>query len=199
MNKFLLTVAALAVSTAAQASIIPTLSSITPVGSNFMFTYDGYLSGDQGLVAGDQLDIFNFAGYVPGSVTAGGNPDVVATVVTGDPSGLSLPPGVSLIPGDVTLVFTYEGPPYDTSGGPFGVTLFSGLGAQSIYGGSALIGAYSAVAENNTGPETGTATFNFGFEAVPFPIPEPATWALMLIGAAATGASLRNRRNLAAA
>jgi hypothetical protein len=199
MKKLLLTVAALAVSAAAQASVIPTLSGVTPVGSVYLFTYDGYLSGDQGLVAGDQLDIFNFAGYVPGSITNGGNPDVVATAVTGDPSGLSLPPGVTLVPGDTTLVFTYEGPDYDTSGGPFGVTLFSGLGAESIYGSFALAGAYSAVAENNTGPETGTATFNFGYEAVPVPTPEPATWGLMLFGAAATGTVLRRRRRLSVA
>jgi hypothetical protein len=199
MKKLLLTAAsALAVAGAAHASIIPTLTGVTPDGSgDYFFSYQGYLAGDQGLVAGDQLDIFNFAGYVPGSVFSPYG-DVTATAVTGDPSGLDLPPGFTIQPGTTTLVFTYTGPNYDTSGGPFGVTLFNGIGAKSIYGNYALAGAFSAVAEKNTGPATGTATFNFGYEDVPISVPEPAAWSLMLIGAALSGAALRGRRQTAA-
>jgi hypothetical protein len=199
MKKLLLTVAALALSTAAQASVIPTLTSVTPVGSDFFFSYSGYLSGDTGLVHGDQLDIFNFLGYVPGSITTGGIADVSATVTTGNPSGLALPPGFTIIPGSTTLVFTWVGPPYNASGGPFPITLFNGIGAESIYGASALDGAYSAVTTQNFGPTQGTKAFNTGFEAVPALVTEPATWALMLTGAAATGAILRGRRKLASA
>jgi hypothetical protein len=198
MKKFLLTAAVLAVSTASQASIIPTLTGITPVGSDFQFSYQGYLAGDQGLVSGDQLDIFNFAGYVPGTV-ASPYPTVIASATTGNPSGLILPPGFVINPADATLVFTYTGPDYNTSGGPYAVTLFNGLSAESIYGTSTGFGAFSAVAEKNTGPDTGTTTYNTGYEDVPTPVPEPAIWALMLLGAGLSGATLRSRRKIATA
>ncbi len=198
MKRLLLAAAALAISTAAQASIISTLTSVTPDGADYMWTYQGYLAGDQGLVFGDQLDIFNFAGYVPGSVTSGGLLDVTATATTGNPSDLILPPGFVIDPGTTTLVFTYTGPPYNASGGPYPVTLFNGIGAESIYNGINLFGAYSAEAEKNTGSETGTPTFNTGDEAVP-EVPEPGAWALMLLGAGLTGAAIRRRRSLAAA
>jgi len=200
MKKLFLAAAVLAVSTAAQASIIPTLTGVTPAGSDFMWTYQGYLAGDQGLVSGDQLDIFNFAGYVPGSVTNGGLANVTATATTGNPSGLILPPGFVINPSDTTLVFTYTGPPYETSGGPYPVTLFSGLGAESIYNAINIFGAFSAVAEKNTGPETGTPTFNTGYEAVPtMTVPEPGPWGLMLLGGGLTGMALRRRRSPAVA
>jgi hypothetical protein len=184
-------IATLSVSTAAQASIIPTLLSLTPTGSDFTFNYVAFLSGDQGLVAGDVFAIFNFNGYVPGSISTTA-PDFSVLATTGS-DGLSLPPGFVLIPGDTTLVFTYTGPDYHTSGGPFPDTLLAKFSAESIDGGFSL-GAYSAIAENNTGFATGTKAFNFGYTVVPFAIPEPGAWALMLIGAGLTGASLRGRR-----
>ncbi len=200
MNRLLLAAAAaLAVCSAAQASVIPTLTGVTPDGSDFKFTYQGYLAGDQGLVAGDQLDIFNFAGYVPGSIFSPYS-DVTATATTGNPSGLILPPGFVINPADATLVFTYTGPNYDTSGGPFPVTLFDGLSADSTFGGINNSGAYSAVAEKNTGPDTGTPTYNLGYEDVPGAVvPEPGAWALMLLGAGLAGATLRGRRRAAVA
>jgi hypothetical protein len=194
MKKLLLVTAALVVSTAAHASIIPTLTGVTgPSGGQYTWTYQGYLAGDQGLVSGDQLDIFNFAGYVPGSVFSP-YANVVATATTGDPSGLILPPGYVIQPGTTTLVFTYTGPNYDTKGGPFGVTDFNGLSAKSTLGTINPLGAFSAVAEKNTGPDTGTPTFNTGYEAVPGSVPEPSAWGLMLLGAGLTGATLRRRR-----
>ncbi len=71
------------------------------------------------------------------------------------------------------------GPDYNKSGGRFPVT------------------AYSTVAEKNTGPETRSPTFNTGYDDVPIPIPEPATWALMLLGAGLSGAALRSRKRQA--
>jgi hypothetical protein len=186
--------AATALATAAHASIIPALDSVTPSGADFSYSYGGFLSGDTGLVAGDQLDIFNVLGYVPGSISAGANPNIVASAATGDPSGLALPPTFVLNPAATTLVFTYVGPDFDTSGGPFADLIFSGLSALSTIGTFADIGAYSATSTDNTGPTAGTEAFNFGSEAVPAPVPEPSGWALMLAGAGLAGTALRRRR-----
>ena len=72
MNKLLLTAIALvASSAAAHASNIPVLDTVTQVGSVFEFPYNGTLAGDTGLVAGNQLVIFDFGGYVTGSISAG--------------------------------------------------------------------------------------------------------------------------------
>lgn len=195
MKKILLaTTAALAVAASAHASIIPTLTNVTAdAGGQYTYTYDGYLAADQGLVSGNQLDIFNFAGYVPGSISSGYT-DITAMATTGNSDGLQLPPGFTIQPGTTTLVFTYTGADYNTSGGPFSNTVFSGLSARSTLGGIRT-GAYSAVAEKNTGTETGTPTYNNGFVGVPGTVPEPASWAVMLLGFGVAGASFRARRS----
>lgn len=195
MKKILLATAAIAVAAAAHASVIPTLTSVTDDGGGqYTYTYDGYLAGDQGLVSGDQLDIFNFAGYVPGSISNGGYADITAMATTGNPNGLQLPPGFTIQPGTTTLIFTYTGPDYHTSGGPFSNTVFSGLSARSTIGTTSALGGFSAVAEKNTGPETGTPTYNDGYVGVPGAVPEPASWAIMLFGFGLAGASFRARR-----
>lgn len=198
MRKLLLAGAAvLAVSSAAHASIIPTLQSITPAGNgDYIYDYSGYLAGDQGVTAGSQLVIYDFAGYVPGSISAGGNPDIVATTQNSGPT-LLMPPGSSDNPGVTNLVFTYEGPNYDTSGGPFGVTNFNNLTAESTYSGQTQ-GVFSAMAIKNTGSLTGTTTYNTGYVEVPAPgVPEPATWALMILGVGMTGAAMRKKSSAA--
>ena len=188
-----LAIAALALSTAAHASIIPNLASVTPDGSDFIFSYQGQLAPDQGVKAGNQLVIVDFAGYVPGSV-ASAIPDVIATVSDTLPAGLLLPPGVTDNAAIPDLVFTYIGPDFDTSGGPFsGLTDFNGLSAESTFHGVAL-GSFSAVAVTNDGKATGSAAFNVGSVGVPSAVPEPATWAVIFFGFGAVGASIRSRR-----
>src|SRR4051794_1753422 len=72
MKRLLLTAcAAFGLATAANASVIPVLDSISPSGTEFEFKYDGTLAGDQGLINGSELIIFDFAGYVPGSISSG--------------------------------------------------------------------------------------------------------------------------------
>jgi hypothetical protein len=112
MKRLLLTAcAAFGLATAANASVIPVLDTITPVGSEFEFSYSGTLAGDQGLVFGSELVIFDFAGYVAGTISPGiYGPDLHA--FTENTSALP-PPFLTiddpLIP---NLVFRWEGAPF---------------------------------------------------------------------------------------
>ena len=195
MRSFMLAaVAALALSGTAHASVIPTLDGITPDGSDFKFSYTGQLAADQGVTDGSQLVIIDFAGYVNGSVSST-LPNVTASVSNTLPTGLTIDPAFTDNPSIPDLVFTYTGADFQTSGGPFaGITNFSGLSADSIYG-SMGTGSFSAVAIKNNGPETGTLTYNVGEVAIPTAaVPEPASWALMILGFLGLGATLRLRR-----
>ncbi len=201
MKKLLLAAATLlCVTTGARAAIIPTLTSVTADGSNFDWLYQGTLAGDQGLVDGSRLVIFDFKGYVPGSIFS---PYASVTAsVENVSTGLILPPGMSDDPGLVNLVFTYHGPDFDASGGPFADINFNGLMAKSTFG-DLTQGIFSAqaVKNNGLGPGgAGTPAYNTGFVTVPgaLGVPEPASWALMLMGFGLAGASLRRRRAAAA-
>jgi hypothetical protein len=186
-------------SSGAQASVIPVLDSVTADGSDFLFSYDGQLAPDQGVIAGDQLVIVDFAGYVPGSVHSS-LADVTASVSYTLPTGMLLDPGFTDNPAIPDLVFTYTGPAFDTSGGPFPSQVdFMGLSAESTDSLQGT-GSFSAVAVKNDGAQTGTTTYNVGQVGVPIPsgVPEPATWAMFLIGFGAVGWTLRGCRNASA-
>jgi hypothetical protein len=193
---FLAAAAMLSVAGGASAAIIPTLTSVTANGPNFDWLYQGTLAGDQGLVDGSRLVIFDFKGYVAGSVFS---PYAAVTAsVENISTGLILPPGMTDDPGIVNLVFTYHGPDFDASGGPFADINFNGLKAQSTF--SDLVrGVFSAkaVKNNGVGPGgAGTPAFNTGFVTVPggTGVPEPGVWAMMIMGFGLAGASLRRRR-----
>ncbi|MBV8593080.1 MAG: PEP-CTERM sorting domain-containing protein, partial [Caulobacteraceae bacterium] len=191
MKRLLLTTAALAaLGTMANASIIPSLTGVTADGSNFKWTYQGVLAGDQGVQAGNYLYILNFGGYIAGSVHSPYS-DVTASVVTSLPSSVIAPPGFTQRPGTVDLLFTYTGPDYHTTGGPYNYfTNFTGLSADSSYSTIDPTGGYTAEAIKNFGQTQGQFAYNQGPVAVPT-VPEPATWALMLTGFGLAGGALR--------
>ena len=188
MKKLLLAaIALIGLAPAAHAGIIPTLDTVTLVGTEFEFSYSGTLAGDTGLVDGNTLVIFDFRGYVPGSISAGiYGADIDAfTELT---SSLLLPPGYTDDPSIANLVFEWTGSPFNASGGPFADVSFSGLSARSVFS-QVGIDAYSSITEINNGVATGLAAYNQG--PVGVPIPEPSTAALVILGFGLAGAARR--------
>lgn len=196
MKKLLLAMcASFAFSSAASAAIIPTLDSVTADGTDWLFSYSGTLAGDQGLVAGSKLIIYDFTGYIPGSIDSGIYSANLAASV--EFTSVMLPPPSDtddpLIP---NLVFTWTGAPFNASGGPFADVSFAGLTAKSVFS-QVRNDGFSAMAVTNNGSATGDPSFNSGRVGVPSAVPEPATWALMIAGFGFAGTALRARRRLA--
>ena len=193
MTKLILPVVGVwAVATAASAAVIPVLDTITLVGTDYDFSYSGTLSGDTGLVEDDILIISDFAGYVAGSVSAGiyaADVDVSAELTS-----TLAPIGFDDDPLLFNLVFRWIGSPFNASGGPFADVSFSGLTARSVFSGSTLDG-YVGVTTINNGAATGSKEFNAGAVGVAAAVvPEPASWALLILGFGGAGAMLRARR-----
>jgi hypothetical protein len=190
MKNFLLGAgAALLLAGSAQANITPVLSSVTASGSNFLYTYQVTLDTDQGLVPGSKTSIFDFAGYVPGSVTSSSAFFVAGSeLVT---SGLITNPLFTDDPTLTNLTLT-SNTTFNASGGPFPETNFT-LTALSTFNNRGPDGYVSGAVKNN-----GTAmgqTFNVGPVDVPMAnVPEPATWGLMMLGFGGVGAMMRRRK-----
>ena len=186
--------AVLAISTSAQAAVTPTLQSVVNNGSDFTFNYQGTLAGDAGLKNGSRLVIFDFAGYVPGSIFAPSSSILTSTeMVT---TGLLTAPGFVDDPTIPNLVFTWNGGNFHTSGGPYSDIDFNGIGARSFFS-NLVLGVYAGktVKNNGLGPGgAGTNAYNTGYVSVPGSAPEPAAWALMILGFGVAGASLRRRK-----
>ena len=190
MKKLLMAAAAvLCTATAAHASIIPVLTSITQEGDLFRYTYQGTLAGDQGVTQGSKLVIFDFAGFAGGFQV----PSSFITASTEMSSGL-FAPGQTDDPNVTNLVFTWNGPDFHTTGGPLDSVDFNGLSALSTFNGSGLDGFAAIAVKNNEA--TGSATVNAGSVMVPLAtaVPEPATWGLMILGFGGVGGILRTRK-----
>jgi len=196
MKKALLSaVALLSFAAPVSASIIPTLESVGDNGDGtYTFNYQGTLAGDQGVVDGSRMVIFDFAGYVANSVFGPGGQVLASTELTS--SGLLLPLGAVDNPTIPNLVFTWSGAPFHASGGPFGDINFNGLGAKSTFGGHAD-SFFATKAIINNGPEVGKIATNQGPVTVPGAVPEPATWAMMIGGFGMVGGAMRRRRTAA--
>lgn len=191
MRKLLLGGAAMlafALTSTANAAVI-FLESVTPAGGgNNFFSYRIEFSDDEGITNGSRLVILDFAGYVDGSITAGGAAGINA-FAENTTSALIGVPGLSDDAGVANLVFTYNGPTIDLGG-----TQFSGFGAESIFSLTRFDG-FQSVTVKTGGEANGSLVFTQGTVGVPA-IPEPATWAMMIGGFGLVGGALRRRRSL---
>jgi hypothetical protein len=200
--RFVMAAAAAAMAVPASAAVM-TLTSVTANGANdFSFTYQGTLGPDEGVRSGDRLIIYDFNGYIDGSIfTPGAN--VVGTTELTSSSGL-VAPGFNDDPNVVNLVFTYVGADFRNTGGPFSPFDFDGLGARSTFAGKIADAFFTLTTKNNPDGLPGgsnTAIYTLGAVTVPavLPVPEPSTWALMLGGFGLAGCALRRRDRRAAA
>lgn len=191
------TAALLLGASSAGAAIIPSLTGVTANASDYTFTYQGTLAADAGLNGDSWFVIYDFIGYVPGSIFSP-YADVAATAELVTAAPVTFPGSVD-DPSLVNLVFTYNGPDFHTSGGPYASLDFSGLSARSIYGGQGADTFFGSTVKNN--PDgvpggSGTPIYDVGFITVPAAaaVPEPATWAMMIFGLGAIGSALRNTR-----
>lgn len=189
-NMALAAAAALAGGVAAPASAaVAILDSITAVDGGYFWEYRITLGPDEGLRSGDKLVIYDFAGYVDGSVV--GTENTIASV-----EYTSLPfvtPGETDDAGILNLVWTYDGPDFQTSGGPYPAIIQGGFGAVSIYNRSVIDAFTSVTTKNNPPQTTGTPLVQGGYTQVPA-IPEPTSWALLIAGFGLVGVSLRRRK-----
>ena len=162
-------------------------------GSDFTFSYGGTLAPTEGVTAGSQLVILDFAGYVAGSIFSPYGFISATTEFT--TSGTLVDPSVTDDPNIVNLVFTYTGPDFHTTpspGLPYTPIDFTGLTARSTIG-SVVLDGFSTLTIKNEGTAVGSVVYSAGLVGVPGPIPEPATWALMIMGMGTVGVAMRRR------
>ena len=157
------------------------------VTGGYVFSYQGNFSQDEGIQTGSTLVIFDFAGYIAGSVFSPyADVAAAAELVSSDMLGS---PDFTDDPNLFNLRFTYTGAAMqDLSNITFG-----GLTAQSILGGISVDG-FSAITVKSAGVANGSQVYSIGLVGVPFGVPEPAVWAFMLGGFGLAGASIRRRR-----
>lgn len=160
------------------------LIGIAPEAGFFRWTYSLTLTPTESLVAGDYFTIYDFDGFVPGSMLAP-DPSWINS------SALAGPTPPSVIPLDnlatPNLTFTWGG------GGLTGVTI-PGFSALSRYDGVGA-GQYTSLTTDAVTLDQGKIQ-TLGEVSVPR-IPEPGTLALLGVAglaAAAMGAVVRTRR-----
>lgn len=139
--KVLLFAAALFAGRAAKSDIVPQLDVVTPSGSNFTYSYNLSVAAGTRVNAGDYFTIYDFNGYVDGSVYHPADWTVSVQTQGMTPFGVEIRAFGGDSPSAVNLTFTYTGPtivgPVSGLGGP---DSFGADSTQSVYG----LGAFAS-------------------------------------------------------
>jgi len=172
----------------ANATITPVLDSGNPTadGGNFLWTYNIDLSTDEQLAPSNSFfTIYDFVGYVAGSVTAP-NANWTATVqlVGTTPSGV-LPTDSASIE---NLVFTYVGP---VSAGPQAIDGFSAISTDNTMNPNGAFSYQAQKTSNLTAPDQGLGPIDVPATATPEPV------SAGLLGGALLGLAVLSRRKFA--
>ncbi|MBU3079481.1 PEPxxWA-CTERM sorting domain-containing protein [Sphingomonas quercus] len=180
-------------SSAGAVTLVLNSTQADPLGTRYnyggVFAIDSNGDTAEGVLPGSTFIIYDFAGYVDGTVTSG-NANVAASVEA--LSSLSLlPPGIVDDPTIANLVFTWIGSPFT----PPADYVFSGYSAVSTYsdiGNTLAFGSQTLKVSNNS--PLYTEGFVEGPSGFASPVPEPATWAMMAMGFGIIGISMQSRR-----
>lgn len=171
-----------------------TLDATSPVAEGTRFEYEASFTEDEGIQSGDQLIIFDFAGYVEGSAFTPGDWDFMFEFV----SSPFVTPGFDDDASIGNLVFTYTGPDVNTENGPLDPFNLNGFGAVSTFMATVNDAYTTLTTKNNPEEAEGTVLVSGGTTLVPTDlaggVPEPATWAMMVAGFGLVGAGVRRRR-----
>jgi hypothetical protein len=193
--------AALLVAGAAQASIIPTWTGdvVDEGGGVFRYGYTATLASDQALRSGSYFTLYDVAGF-----TGFGN---IPDGFTGSAQLLGLTPGNVLPQDDASILnvsFVYNGPDINFDA-PFSERQ---LGLFEILSTATGVGFddFTSEAIRNGGPTRGSLVGTIGTDAVTVPggdgsgntVPEPASWAMMIVGFGLVGTNMRRRKALKA-
>ena len=174
----------------AHAHVLPSLESISGVGPNYTYTYDAALDSLQRIENDDYFTIYDFAGYVPGSIAGPAGWNATAQLV-GITPGDVLPADD---PGLWNLTWTRTGGEILTT--PLGWDLGDGFTADSTLN-HTITGTFVGSATRDHGPLALSKISNIGDIEVPGPAsstPEPCTLALLGLGAAPLALRRRSRK-----
>ena len=143
----------------ARADIIPTLSGISPNGSNFTWNYSSNVTVDQQVNPGDFFTIYDFGNFVSGSNSQPAGWTFSAQLTGINPTLVTPTDKPTLM----NLTWTYNG--QGSLVGP------QGLGTFSIVTGTNQLttGDFASKATRSTGPNAGTEIDNVGTVSVPVP------------------------------
>lgn len=180
----------------AKANLLPFLSTTSPnLDGTTTFNYSVSLSTDERIDGAGSgytafFTIYDFAGYVAGSIVAPTNWSASAQLVGQTPVGVTVPDD----PNVWNLTFTYTGAATITGIGQ----TFTGFSAESIYSQVNNNGAFSQQSTKNAGPSSGGRDFGAGPESVPMSsVPEPSTLLMLGTGIALLSARLIARKRVA--
>ncbi len=143
----------------ARGDIIPTLSSISPSGSNFTWNYSANVTLDETINPGDFFTIYDFGSIVPAS-------NLQPSGWTFSTSLLGVTPALVLPtdnPNILNLTWTYNGTTPITGSAALGI--FSVVTSTD----QLKVGQFTAEATRNSGPNAGTKVDNIGTVSVPVP------------------------------